>query len=198
MAQPDIQEVWPLASMDLPRKLNAATRFVVLISVVFFVLTSSVKFVWIGLVGVAVIAVYYNTRQVPAPTQEAFTPQNLAEHTVPTVKNPLMNVLLPELSNPDRKKALLAYYPETEKMIKSVVKEGVLKKGIDPRIFRGTNNEMDLDYSMRNFHTMPNSTNPNDQEAFGDFCYGEMRSAKEGDEFALGRNMSRLGSVPSG
>lgn len=198
MAQPDIQEVWPLASMDLPRKMNAATRFVVLISLVFFLLTSSTKFVWIGLVGVVVIAVYFNTRASAVPAQEAFTPQNLAEHTVPTVKNPLMNVLLPELSNPNRKEALLAYHPETEKMIKSAVKAGVAERGIDPRIFRGTNNEMDLDYSMRNFHTMPNTTNPNDQEGFGEFCYGEMRSAKEGDEFALGRNMNRIGSVPVG
>jgi len=198
MAQPDIQEVWPLASMDLARKLNAATRFVVLISLVFFLLTSCTKFVWIGLASVVLIAVYFNVRPEAPPEKEAFTPQNLKEHTVPTVKNPMMNVLLPELGNPDRKEALLAYHPQTEKLIKSAVKEGVVSRGIDPRVFRGTNNEMDLDYSMRNFHTMPNTTNPNDQEGFGEFCYGEMRSAKEGDEFALGRNMSRLGSVPSG
>ena len=42
---------------------------------------------------------------------------------------------------------------------------------------------MDYDTFSRNFHTMPNTTNPNDQKAFAEFCYGNMRSCKEGECF---------------
>jgi hypothetical protein len=52
-----------------------------------------------------------------------------------------------------------------------------------------------FDASMRNFHPMSNTRIPNDQDAFAKFCYGEMKSCKEGDEFACGRINSRLGQV---
>ena len=40
---------------------------------------------------------------------------------------------------------------------------------------------MEYDTFARNFHTMPSTTNPNDQTAFAEFCYGNMKSCKEGD-----------------
>jgi hypothetical protein len=52
-----------------------------------------------------------------------------------------------------------------------------------------------FDHSMRNFYTNPSTTIPNDQEGFANFCFGDMISAKEGNEFALARNMPRLGST---
>jgi hypothetical protein len=52
-----------------------------------------------------------------------------------------------------------------------------------------------FDHSMRNFYTNPSTTIPNDQEGFANFCFGDMISAKEGNEFALGRNMPRLGGT---
>jgi hypothetical protein len=103
-----------------------------------------------------------------------------------------MNVLLPELNgNPNRKKALESYTPSTNKEIL----ESVKKMLPDPRLYKGTNNEMDLEYSMRNFYTTANTTIPNDQEGFGEFCYGNMPSAKEGSEIALLKQNPRLGSV---
>ena len=41
------------------------------------------------------------------------------------------------------------------------------------------------DTFSRNFHTMPSTTNPNDQRAFAEFCYGNMKSCKEGDCYDL-------------
>jgi hypothetical protein len=37
---------------------------------------------------------------------------------------------------------------------------------------------------MINFNTNPNTQIPNDQAGFADFCYGNMPSCKEGNEFA--------------
>ena len=42
---------------------------------------------------------------------------------------------------------------------------------------------------------MPNTEVPSNQREFAEFCYGDMVSAKEGNEFALTRNHPRLGSV---
>ena len=36
---------------------------------------------------------------------------------------------------------------------------------------------------MRPFYSMPNTRLPNDQKSFTDFCYGDMKSGKEHNEF---------------
>ena len=178
---------WPDENMSSDEKLNAITRFIIVLTLLGFVLTQTMNFIWIGLITVAVIIGYHST----LGHQEAFT-QKRTKHTVPTVKNPLMNVLLPEINgNPNRKKALESYTPSTSKAIL----ENVKKMLPDPRLYKGINNEMDLEYSMRNFYTTANTTVPNDQEGFSEFCYGNMISAKEGNEIALLKQNPRLGAV---
>jgi hypothetical protein len=182
--QKDIQ-IWPTDNMTSDEKLNAISRFVILLSLLGLVLTQSIRFLWIGVATLLIIAMFHNAQ---VNTQEAFTQQTT--RTVPTEKNPLMNVLLPEINgNPNRGKAL-AHTPKTEKKIMEKV-----KKGLDPRIYRGTNNELDLEYSMRQFYTNPSTTVPNNQEEFATFCYGDMISAKEGNKVALARHNPRLGGV---
>jgi hypothetical protein len=182
--QKDKIQLWPKDDMTTDDKLNAISRFVILLSLLGFVLTQTARFIWIGLATLAIIVMYH--AQLKKST-EGFTKET---RTVPTEKNPLMNVLLPEINgNPNRGKAL-AYRPKTEKKIMEKV-----KKGLDPRIYRGTNNELDLEYSMRQFYTNPSTTVPNNQEEFATFCYGDMISAKEGNEMALARQSPRVGAV---
>jgi len=181
----DQLKFWIDDTMTVDEKLNAITRFVIVLSLLGFILTQTLKFLWVGVITVLLIVAYHGT-QKPEP----FT-QNKSKHTVPTKNNPLMNVLLPELNgDPHRKKALKSYTPETEQKIMHVVKESLPKD-----VTKGINNEMDLEYSMRNFYTTANTTIPNDQEGFGKFCYGEMISAKEGNEHALIKQNPRLGAI---
>ena len=42
---------------------------------------------------------------------------------------------------------------------------------------------------MRQFHTMPNTKIPNDQNAFAKFCYGDMKSCKDGDDLCTRNNL---------
>lgn len=178
-------EFWPTNSMTYTEKLNAITRVVVVLSLIGFGVSRQLKYIWIGLFTVLIIIAYHKTVETP----EAFT--GLKSHrTVPTQKNPLMNVLLPEINGDPNRGEALEYNVRTEKKIMNEV-----KKGLDPRIYRGTNNEMDLEYSMRNFYTNPSTTVPNNQEEFSQFCYGDMISAKEGNEIALIKQNPRLGSV---
>jgi hypothetical protein len=126
--------------------------------------------------------------------------------TTPTVANPMMNVLLPEIAyNPERKQAAPAYNPKVEKEInhstevatvldfepKTLTEAEKLRK----KLFADLGDKYEFDDSMRSFYTNPSTTIPNDQKAFAEFCYGSMISCKEGNEFACQRFNPVLGSV---
>jgi len=180
--------------MSVNDKLNAITRLVILLCVSGFIATQNINFIWISFLTLLCIVAYYKLNSQPI---ENFEKQDFTKHTIPTDKNPLMNVLLPEINgNPNRKSALKSYLPDNEKLINTKVKSQ-FSKHIDPRIFQGLNNELDLEYSMRNFYTNPSTTIPNDQEGFSKFLYGDMISSKEGNPISLGRQNPRLGSIPN-
>ena len=63
------------------------------------------------------------------------------------------------------------------------------------KLFSNLGDSCEFEHSMRNFYATPNTRVENDQAAFAKFCYGDMRSCKEGDEFACSRNSSRIGQV---
>ena len=121
--------------------------------------------------------------------KEGFTSPELYEKVKssfmkPTQKNPLMNVLLPEIQdNPQRKPAAPAVNPTVEKNIN--------KKVADPRLFLDLGDNIAFDQSMRNFYAMPNTTIPNDQKAFAEYCYGTMPSCRGGDYLQCSKNNYR-------
>ena len=53
--------------------------------------------------------------------------------------------------------------------------------GIDPRLFVDLGDKLSFENSMRQFYPTANTSVPNDQTAFAEFCYGNMPSCKEGD-----------------
>lgn len=63
------------------------------------------------------------------------------------------------------------------------------------KLFSNLGDSSEFEHSMRNFYATPNTRVDNDQAAFAKFCYGDMRSCKEGDEFACSRNSSRIGQI---
>jgi len=212
MNRDHITQLWPTASMSGVDKLNAITRLVILLVILGFIVSRSMKYIVAGVITLAIIAVYYQYGQKTsakeafkkAVVKEGFTSPAVYKaaekrFVAPTNANPMMNVMLPELNgNPDRKPAAPSFNKIVEKSINDKVKENAVKDVKDPRLFRGINNELDLELSMRNFYTTANTTVPNDQEGFAEFCYGDMISAKEGNEWALAKNSPRLGSVPGG
>lgn len=106
-------------------------------------------------------------------------------------KNPLGNVLLTEISdNPNRKAAPPSFNPDvyeditrnSKKMVQSL-NPGI--KNTNKQLFGDLADNFYFDMSMRNFYSMPNTRVTNDQGAYGDYLYGNMPSAKEGNAFAL-------------
>ena len=143
----------------------------------------------------------------------------------PTASNPLMNVLLPEIQYaPERGGAMPAFVPEVESNVNETAKQYITTnfdaskrdvvsnndsdnaianaassdseaRDIYNKLFSNLGDNFEFDQSMRNFYATANTRVNNDQRAFAEFCYGDMVSCKEGDEFACSRHNTRVGQV---
>ena len=220
-----ITEIWPNSDMSNMEKLNAISRFVIIASILGYLITLNIGLIFVCIVTLGVIAILYHvqsnkikqeeiekSKDKPAKIKESFVNSVLYnelknEYTNPKENNPMMNVLLPEISyNPTRNEAAPAFNVEVEKDINKNTKDYVVnttfsdesakqQEYIKRKLFSDLGDNYSFDYSMRNFYTNPNTTIPNDQEGFANFCFGYMISAKEGNEFALGRWQPRLGGT---
>ena len=211
------KDVWPKASMGSAEKLNAISRFVILASILAYFLTLNFKFIWICIITLAVVAILYvvqsknQIEEKDEKVKETFMNSQLfdkmkSEFTNPKKNNPMMNVLLPEISyNPNRKEAAPSFNVGVEREINKSTKDYVeetfdesdakQREIIRKRLFSDLGDNYEFDDSMRQFYTTANTTIPNDQGGFAQFCFGDMVSSKENNEFALGRYQPRLGSV---
>jgi len=138
------------------------------------------------------------------------------DFVAPTVTNPLMNVLLSEIQySPNRSGAMPAFDPQVESNINETAKQYISSnfdasnrdvigsestnetenRDIYNKLFSNLGDNFEFDQSMRSFYATANTRVNNDQRAFAEFCYGDMVSCKEGNEFACSRNNTRIGQV---
>jgi|LauGreDrversion4_2_1035121.scaffolds.fasta_scaffold114863_1 hypothetical protein len=243
-----IGSVWPSENMSSVEKLNAISRFVIVASLLGYLITLNLKIILIAIVTLAVIAILFNvqrnqqakdasdskdsskagnagkagntdnagnskdtktnTKKITEGFANAMLYNELqSEYTNPQENNPMMNVLLPEISyDPNRNEAAPAYNPEVEKDLNNKTKDYIVnttfgdgtekqQEYIRRKLFSDIGDNYGYDFSMRNFYTNPNTTIPNDQGGFANFCFGDMISAKEGNSQALGRWFPRIGGV---
>ncbi len=186
-----ITDIWPSQADNTETKLNAYTRLVILLTIVGYTLTRSFRIVISSAVTLVIIVLLYKIRKHADVkkkinkkiVKEGFTGRKLYEKTKqaftnPTKKNPLMNVLLPEIKyNPNRKAGAPSFNPSVEEKIN----ESAGNVGPDPRLFLDLGDSINFEQSMQRFYTTANSRVANDQTAFAKFCYGDMPSCKEGD-----------------
>ena len=196
-----LMQLWPGKGESLEAKLNSITRLVILLTIIGFVLTRSFKILISAVVTLVIIVIMYNTEKKKKVkkeinkkiVKEGFTnrqlyKQNQGSFTNPTKKNPLMNVLLPEIKyNPQRKAAAPSFNPAVEEQIN----ESAGNVGPDPRLFLDLGDSISFEQSMQRFYTTANSRVANDQTAFAKFCYGDMPSCKDGDGLQCVKDNSR-------
>ena len=224
----EMTDIWPMPLMSIEQKLNAISRIVILLTILGFLITKNINIVFTGLITLAIFVMIYklqyqvqnkpngpignvNTDNSDQKKKEGFVNSKMynvlkPQLTTPTINNPMMNVLLPEIAyNPMREQAAPAYNPAVEKEInhsteaaavidfepKTISEAEKLRK----KLFADLGDKYEFDDSMRSFYTNPNTTIPNDQKGFAEFCYGGMISCKEGNEFACQRFNPVLGSV---
>ncbi len=210
-----INQLWPKENMSRNEKINAITRLVIILTILGFLITQAYNFFFTGLITLGVIAFLYYAREFKKgdsnnevdEKKEGFTNPKVYEalknnFTNPTEKNPLMNVLLPEINgDPKRKRAAPAYNRAVEKQINNDTENFVVSNfDNDPQIKKklfstlGDSFEFE-DFGQYNFYATANTRVPNDQKSFAEFCYGDMVSGKEGNDFALIRDNPRIGAI---
>jgi len=110
--------------------------------------------------------------------------------------------LLPEIQDdPKRKKAAPAYNRAVEKKINEDTQDMIVSNfdndpEIKKKLFSTLGDSLEFeDFGQYNFYATANTRVPNDQKDFAEFCYGDMVSGKEGNDFALIKNNPRIGSI---
>jgi len=203
-------ELWPTSNMSLNEKLNAISRLIILLTVVGFCITQSLRIVVTGVVTLGVIIFLHYTKHqnskdnIKNIIKEGFTNPSAYKMLKQNFKssspsNPLGNVALPEIQfDPKRKSAAPAFNPEVEAQINKNTKEMVQKVSFpdDPtiadKLFKDLGDDFVFDRSMRNFYSTANTkVVPGDQKAFAEFLYGDMTSCKDGDALTCERNVQR-------
>jgi len=204
--QDDITHLFPLETMSFEDKLNAMTRLVIVMTLLGYLITKKTKFIITGIITILAIIFLYKIKTEPNSKKtinikEGFSNPELYKllkknFTEPSQQNPLMNVLPNEIQdNPERKQAAPAYNKAVEKEINEKTKEFITnnfddKTNIDERLFKDLGDNVMFDNSMRSWYSTANTSVPNDQKSFAEYCYGDMVSCKEGNEFACTRNTS--------
>ena len=203
-----IFDLWPTSNMNYEQKLNAITRLIIIITILGYILTSSIRILVAGIVTIVVIFVMYKMRKQKLTseimkegfkmsgiqgsfdnTKEITNPETLqsalkSEFKMGNKKNPFSNVLLTDImDNPDKNAAPPSFNPEVDVDITKNIKKAV--QFMNPGI-KNTNKQLygelwenfELDQSNRAFFSTANTRVVNDQGAFSKFLYGNMPSAK--------------------
>ena len=208
-------DFFPLEQMTLNEKINALTRSIICISSISILYYQSghiIPFV------ITMILIYLITNHVKKEgfsenDDNAITNANTITNSktnvnatntnakdkrqikfqAPSAKNPLSNVLLtdnslrfpaPPVSNEKVNDDILI---QAKKMVQQL---NPTQTNIVDKLFKNLDHEMSFEQSLRPFYSTANTTTPNDQGAFAEFCYGNMISCKDGNLFACARNLS--------
>ncbi len=178
-----LMQIWPYENMSFHEKLNATTRFILLISVLGFMVLNNYLILLFGLVLISILILifnYYKKAQLESMQNMEVVPSNADKHSA---TNPLYNVLLTDYQDNVNKPEAVKQYNETnEQAINNSVKSFVLENNKDNtdigKIFQNVVNNLDFEKSMRQFHMNPSTTIPNNQDDFLKYCYNDLYSEK--------------------
>ena len=164
-----ILQMWPLQTMTFDEKLNAISRFIIVLSILGFIITKSIRFLVIGIVTLAIIYFVYKMRKqkivkellnkddkegfkniekngFSQPTEVKITnPETLeaylkSDFEPTSKKNPLGNVLLTDImDNPQRKAAPPSFNTEVYEDINKSTKKMI--QSLNPEI-KNTNKQL--------------------------------------------------------
>lgn len=221
-----IIEIWPTQQMCYERKINAMTRLIIILTILGFILTRSMKILLIGFITLIVIYFFYNQNWYKynlKNNKEGFSSDNSGYNPVVTMNNPdvqngeqngeqddkqhdknnndnvplnkfvdenyktgtkynpLSNVLLTEImDDPGRQSAPPSFNADISHDIRKNVKNTVQMlnptiKCSNKQLFSTLGDNFYLDQSIRQFVSTANTKIPNDQGAFAQYLYSDMK-----------------------
>jgi hypothetical protein len=198
-----IFELWPTSDMCYEQKLNAITRLVILITILGYILTMSMRILGVGVITLIIIFVLFTMRKQKVTKEKLNEGFKMQDYAVPNdsyvnpvtldsvlksefkegnKKNPFSNVLLTQIGdNPERKSAPPSFNVDVSEDITRNVKKAVQMMNPD---IKDTNKQLYgdlwqnflLDDSNRVFYSNANTrVEPGDQSAFAQYLYNDLK-----------------------
>lgn len=150
-------DFWPSDRQTAKERVESTTRFIIYAVVILFMIRRDPRVILLGLLVLGVLYTLYFKNMIPDGARSMYSSPKGKDVTMPTLDNPMGNVLMSEYStDPDRAQA--AWYPS--------VRTEVENNFTTVHPF-----EKMRDFE-RNFYTTANTTIPNDQAAFAQASYG--------------------------
>jgi len=191
---------------------------ILLITVITLLFTEPTKVFIIFIICIASILFYYYHKRALRTTAHQATKEGFVEnealekqeygenilnsdkYDTPTANNPFSNLMLTDyVDNPNKPPAPPAFNPVVQNEIVKKAKQSVQKcnstnPNFTDKLFSDVGEQLNFEQSLRHYGSNPSTTLPNDQQAFIDFCYGDLTSCKEGNLVACQRNMPTNGT----
>jgi hypothetical protein len=153
----NLLDFWPSDRQTGKERVEATTRFIVYAVALLFFIRRDGRVVLLGALVLAVLYGLYFNNMIPDGARSVYVSRGVAGLTMPSVENPMGNVLMGEYSS-DPNRAPAAWYPSVREEVQADF------AAIHPF-------EKARDYE-RNFYTTASTTIPNDQAAFAQAAYG--------------------------
>ena len=173
-------EVWPYTQLSYNEKMNATTRFIIYVSLLGYVFLNNYLILLLGFILIFVLIIIYKYNKV-----EGFESLNTAslDEGKHTSKNPLYNVLNSDYVDDVNKDKLRDEYDQKKEdeinhQTKQFIYEANKSNKDIGNIFKNLSDKINFESSMRQFYINPNTTIPNDQKDFLNYCYGNLHSEK--------------------
>ena len=174
-----ITQLWPYSYLTYEEKLNAITRFIILISILGYVLINRIIIVVLGLIIIGLIVLLYKKKEGLINQNQYYgtSDQKIEQN------NPFGNVLMTDYKyNPNKKQVHSEYSPEVEHSINTKIKDFIVEENTDNNeiynLFNNVGDQMTFEQNNHQFYTNPSTTIPNKQDDFLKFCYGSLPSEK--------------------
>jgi len=175
-----IEQIWPYSYLTYNEKLNAFTRFIIILTFLGYILINKLIIVVLGLIVIASIVLLYmknNKEGMFSPYYKINDQQKIEEN------NPFGNVLMDDYKyNPNKKANDTEYSPNLEQKINTKIKDFIVQENSDNNeiynLFNNVGDQFTFEQNLRQFNTNPSTTIPNKQDDFLNFCYGTLPSEK--------------------
>ena len=173
-----INQIWPYSYLTYEEKLNATTRFIVIITLLGYVLLNRFIIIVLGLIIVGIIVLLYKKKEGMVFPYYGVNDQQSIEQN-----NPFGNVLMTDYKfNPNKKAVNADYTPDLENTLNSKIKEFIIQENSDNNeinnLFNNVGDQFKFEQNNHQFYTNPSTTIPNKQDDFLSFCFGTLPSEK--------------------
>ena len=182
----DLLKFWPTSTQSADERVSATTRFILYAVCVVYLINRDPRVFALGVVALSILYYMWTTNMIKDGKLRTTIGDGRMSNmfrkdvTLPTLENPMGNVLLNEyVDYPDRPSA--PWYPSMRAQVQQAWSQ------IHPF-------ERQRD-AERNFYTVPATTIPNDQTGFAQEAYGKPFASKCHDQGGYSCNPDRFYST---